>query len=173
MSAAPSAAGLSWPLPEGMDDAALEKTLAADGAAPADRRGLPDLAYLLEEMRKPHVTLTLLWMEYKAAHPEGYQYTQFWRYYQEGKKRLEVSLRQEHRAGEKLFSDYSGDTLRLPRPSLVMPPTSLVHRGQRRRSLEDFSCVRRGATLLLRRRRRRREAGGKGRWRGGEAERWG
>ena len=107
------AAGVSWPLPEGMDDAELEKTLGSGSPAPADRRALPDLAYLLEEMRKPHVTLMLLWMEYKAAHPEGYQYTQFWRYYQEGKKQLEVALRQEHRAGEKLFSDYSGDTLRL------------------------------------------------------------
>ncbi len=78
-------AGVSWPLPEGMDDMALEQRVCAGSPAPTDRRALPDLAYLLEEMRKPHVTLMLLWMEYKAAHPEGYQYTQFWRYYQEGK----------------------------------------------------------------------------------------
>jgi transposase len=109
-------AGLSWPLPEGMDDAELEQLLAGGPPAASDRRGLPTRAYLLEEMRKPHVTLMLLWMEYKAVHPDGYQYTQFWRYYQEGKKQLEVALRQEHRAGEKLFSDYSGDSLRLTDP---------------------------------------------------------
>ena len=61
---------MSWPLPEGMDDAELEKTLGSGSPAPTDRRSLPELAYLLEEMRKPHVTLTLLWMEYKAAHPD-------------------------------------------------------------------------------------------------------
>ncbi len=110
------AASLNWPLPEGMDDAELEQLLSGGAPAPTDRRGLPEVAYLLEEMRKPHVTLTLLWMEYKAVHPEGYQYTQFWRYYQEGKQHLEVALRQEHRAGEKLFSDYSGDSLRLTDP---------------------------------------------------------
>jgi transposase len=111
------AAGLRWPLPEELDDAALHQLLSADAPVPADRRELPELSYLLEEMRKPHVTLTLLWMEYKASHPEGYQYTQFWRYYQEGKRHLEVALRQEHRAGEKLFSDYAGDTLRLTDPN--------------------------------------------------------
>jgi transposase len=116
------AAGVSWPLPEGMDDMALEQRVFAGSPAPTDRRALPDLAYLLEEMRRPHVTLMLLWMEYKAAHPEGYQYTQFWRYYQEGKKHLEVALRQEHRAGEKLFSDYSGDTLRLSRWTCASVP---------------------------------------------------
>ena len=87
------AAGLSWPLPEGVDDGELEHLLAGSPPPVSDRRGLPEVAYLLEEMRKPHVTLMLLWMEYKAAHPDGYQYTQFWRYYQEGKKRLEVALR--------------------------------------------------------------------------------
>lgn len=110
------AADLSWPLTEGMDDGELEQLLAGSPAPVSDRRGLPEVAYLLEEMRQPHVTLMLLWMEYKAAHPDGYQYTQFWRHYQEGKKRLEVALRQEHRAGEKLFSDYSGDSLRLTDP---------------------------------------------------------
>ena len=43
------------------------------------------------------------------ANPEGYQYTQFWRYYREAKKKLDVTLRQEHRAGEKLFTDFAGD----------------------------------------------------------------
>jgi len=117
------AAGLSWPLPEEMDDGELERRLACaarPGSPPASggqsSRFLPDLAYLLEEMRKPHVTLSLLWLEYKAANPDGYQYTQFWRYYQEGKRKLEVTLRQEHRAGEKLFTDYAGDVCYLTDP---------------------------------------------------------
>jgi len=98
------AAGLSWPLPERMDDAELEQLVRKSAAKPDHERPLPDIECLLQEMRKPHVTLYLLWMEYEAAHPDGYGYTQFWRYYRQAKQQLEVTLRQEHRAGEKWLS---------------------------------------------------------------------
>ena len=103
------AAGLSWPLPEGLDDAELERLLGGRPPGPKAHKPLPDIDYLLKEMRKPHVTLALLWLEYKAANPDGYQYTRFWQYYHEAKKKLDVTLRQEHRGGEKLFTDYAGD----------------------------------------------------------------
>ncbi|HZP95240.1 MAG TPA: IS21 family transposase, partial [Candidatus Limnocylindria bacterium] len=76
------AAGLSWPLPEGSDDAALERLLFRLPAAPADPRPLPDWAALDRELRsKKNVTLALLHLEYKEQHPDGYQYSQFCRHY--------------------------------------------------------------------------------------------
>jgi len=106
-------AGLSWPLPEDMDDASLERLVRAQLEVFKENRPLPEVAYLVQEMKRPHVTLHLLWLEYKAANPDGYQYTQFCRYYNQEKKKLDVVLRQEHRAGEKLFTDYAGDMLEI------------------------------------------------------------
>jgi len=57
------------------------------------------------------VTLTLLWHEYKAAHPEGFQYSWFCDQYRAWSARLDVVMRQAHRAGEKLFVDYAGQTV--------------------------------------------------------------
>lgn len=109
-------AGLGWPLPEGMDDASLER-LVSDPVQPrSTERALPDAGYLLQEMRKKHVTLQLLWLEYRGNHPDGYGYTQFCYYYHEARKHLDVTLRQEHRAGEKLFTDFAGDTLPITDP---------------------------------------------------------
>lgn len=100
------AARLRWPLE--MDDAALWRAIrACQGVAP--RRPVPDIDYLVRELRKKHVTLALLWAEYKQAHPDGYQYTQFCEYYRRGRERLDLVLRQEHKAGEKMFVDFAGD----------------------------------------------------------------
>lgn len=108
--------GLSWPLPEGMDDAALERVVWGRPESFSHGRPMPDLSYLMEEMRRPHVTLSLLWLEYKEANPEGYQYTQFCHYYRQAAKKADIVLRQEHRAGEKVFTDYAGSTLWLTDP---------------------------------------------------------
>jgi len=124
------AAGLGWPLPEEFDDVDLERLVCASAARPGERRYLPDIDSLLAQMRKPHVTLALLWVEYKAAHPDGYQYTQFWRYYHDAKQKLDVTLRQEHRAGEKLFSDYAGDVGHLTDPHTgELTPVPIFVRG--------------------------------------------
>ena len=104
-------AGLVWPLPEEMDDAALTRLIRARPSNYKHSRVLPDTDYLITEMRKPHVTLHLLWLEYREGFPDGYGYTQFCHFYNEVKKRLDVTLRQHHRAGEKVFTDYAGDTL--------------------------------------------------------------
>ena len=53
----------------------------------------------------------LLWHEYKQANPDGYQYSQFCELYRQWSKTLDVCLRQEYRAGEKLFVDYAGQTI--------------------------------------------------------------
>ena len=61
--------------------------------------------------RHKHVTLRLLWEEYKAEHPDGYQYSWFCERYRAWRKRIDVVMRQEHKPGEKLFVDWAGDTL--------------------------------------------------------------
>jgi len=105
-------AGLSWPLDPEMDDAAIENLLfpVTQNPVPADRK-MPDMGYLYREMKKKSVTLQLLWYEYKQANPDGYQYSQFCNLYRQWVKKLDVTLRQEHRAGEKLFIDYAGQTV--------------------------------------------------------------
>ena len=57
------------------------------------------------------MTLALLWQEYKAAHPEGMQYSWFCKHYRAWTAKLDVVMRQEHRAGEKVFVDYAGQTV--------------------------------------------------------------
>ena len=108
-----TAAGLRWPLPEDLDDAALEAKLSEQRSSkpkPA-LRPLPDMNEIHLELRKKGVTLQLLWCEYKERFPEGYQYSQFCEHYNRWTKTLEISLRQEHRAGEKMFIDFAGKTV--------------------------------------------------------------
>jgi len=103
------AAGLSWPLPEDLDDDALNARLFAQPeakAAPA--RPLPDWAKVHVELRRPHVTLSLLWLEYKETFPDGYAYSQFCEHYRRWARHVDVVMRQEHKAGEKLFVDFPG-----------------------------------------------------------------
>ncbi|MGE5245410.1 MAG: IS21 family transposase [Betaproteobacteria bacterium] len=112
-------AGLIWPLPDDLDDAALEARLFTRPSVPTTcDRVLPNWATLHQELKKPGVTLTLLWQEYRGQHPHGYAYSQFCERYRQWARRLKPSMRQVHRAGEKLFVDFSGK-----RPHLVDPTT--------------------------------------------------
>jgi transposase len=70
-------AGLSWPLPEGMADDCLEARLYGPGRPAGASRPMPDFKAIDAELRRPHVTLALLWLEYREAHPDGYAYSQF------------------------------------------------------------------------------------------------
>jgi len=113
------AAGVAWPLPEGWDDRQLEAALF--GPAPRrvyeTRKPAPDFAQLHEELqRHRHLTLQLAWEEYRQAHPYGYAYSRFCELYQQWRQQLDVVLRQEHKAGEKLFVDYAGDTIPIHDP---------------------------------------------------------
>jgi transposase len=110
-------AGLTWPLPEEMDDAALESRLfPPQTPIPPEKRQMPPMEYLHQERKKKGVTLMLLWHEYKQANPDGYQYSQFCELYHQWRKTLDVCLRQEYRAGEKLFVDYAGQTIPIHDP---------------------------------------------------------
>lgn len=104
-------AGLSWPLPETMTDGELEALLFPAPPLGGAACPLPDWRQLHEELKGRGVTLFVLWEEYKAAHPEGFQYSRFCDLYRAWKGKLPVWMRQEHKAGEKLFIDYAGMTM--------------------------------------------------------------
>jgi len=106
-----SAAGLFWPLPAQLDDAALEARLYPITAAAVDPRPQPDFPTIHRELARKGVTLALLWEEYKTVHPEGLQYSWFCQRYRAYAQRLDLSMRQVHRAGEKCFVDYAGQTV--------------------------------------------------------------
>ncbi len=105
-------ASLGWPLPLDLGDEALEALLFPPPPAAGTVRRVPDWAEIQRELRRKGVTLQLLWLEYRAADPAGaYQYTQFCEHYRRWRKRLDPVLRQEHRAGDKVFVDYAGQTV--------------------------------------------------------------
>ncbi len=106
-------AGLSWPLPAELDDEALERRLfGVISRHPAVVMPLPDFSAIRAELRADrHVTLQLLWQEYKQNHPEGYQYSRFCELYGRWERKLDPVLRQDYRAGERLFVDHAGRTL--------------------------------------------------------------
>ena len=109
--------GIPWPLPAEWDDAALENRLFPPiPLISPEKRQMPPMEYLHQERKKKGVTLQLLWHEYKEANPEGYQYSQFCELYRKWVDKLDVCLRQEHRAGEKLFVDYAGQTIPIQDP---------------------------------------------------------
>ena len=103
-------AGLSWPVPESVDDAGLERRLFPVPLPSRTARPLPDWSEVHRELRRKNVTLSLLWQEYKETHPEGLQYSRFCEQYRAWAAKLDLVMRQEHRAGERLFVDYAGQT---------------------------------------------------------------
>lgn len=105
-------AGLIWPLPEGLCDDALEQRLFAAGRSGRTKgRPQPDWPAIHRELRRPGVTLSLLWEEYRAVHPDGYGYSRFCELYRRWQGRLSPTMRQVHVAGERMFVDYAGATL--------------------------------------------------------------
>lgn len=113
-----TAAGLKWPLPT-LDDEALERLLYPPVLHPLVRNLLqPDWQSLHNELvSHKDLTLMLLWLEYKEREPDGYQYSYFCERYALWHKKLDISMRQEHRAGDKLFVDYCGQTLPIIDPA--------------------------------------------------------
>jgi len=108
---------LTWAVAQPLDDVALQRLLAGPKAtcASADRPQ-PDYEKIHRELKRKGMTLQLLWQEYKEAHPSGYQYTQFCEHYHRFAQKLDYSLRQIHKAGERLFVDYAGQTVPLIDP---------------------------------------------------------
>jgi len=102
-------AGLTWPLPAELDDEELlEKHLYPP---PEKKRPQPDCNYIHQELKRKGVTLQLLWQEYKEENPGGYQLSQYTDIYRQWRKTIDLVMRQEHKAGDKAFSDFAGGTL--------------------------------------------------------------
>ena len=115
-------AGLEdWAAVEGLDEGTLEQRLYGREQVAGAPRPAPDCRWIHTELRQPGVTLQLLHLEYLARHPTGYRYSQFCEYYRRWVKRQRRSMRQVHRAGEKLFVDYAGQ-----RPHYVDPESGEV-----------------------------------------------
>jgi transposase len=106
-------AGLSWPLPDDLDEVALEARLFKRGEEEyRSGRPEPDWLEVHRELKQgKHVTLQLLHLEYKQAHPDGWGYTQFCAHYHHWLGRQDVVMRFEYVAGERMFVDFCGDTL--------------------------------------------------------------
>ena len=123
------AAGIaSWEAVEALGESEFERRLYGPGRAATRPR--PDPVWIHNERQRKGVTLELLHLEYLEQHPDGYRYTQFCEYYRRWCKRQRLSMRQVHRAGEKLFIDYAGH-----KPKLVDPATGEV------REVELFVAV--------------------------------
>ncbi len=110
------AANLSWPLPDEIDETQLYARMYTD-VSESCVRPQPDCLYIFNEYKRKGVTLSLLWEEYKRENPTGYQYTKFCGIYSEWLERTNLVMRQEHKAGQKAFSDFSGGTLNITDPS--------------------------------------------------------
>lgn len=120
------AAGLSWPLPEGLSAEKLEALLFPQGDSASGRRiPQPDWAAVYKELRRKGVTLSLLWVEYRQERPDGYGYSQFCHHYRTWAKQLKPMMRQKHKGGEKLFVDYAGQTV-----AVVDPQTGEIRQAQ-------------------------------------------
>ena len=97
------AAGLSWPPPDGLTEAALEASLFPDAGTKRGHRRLvePDWASIHRELKRKHVTLSILWDEYIACNPEGYRYSRFCELYRVWAGKLSVTMRQTRYSSQK------------------------------------------------------------------------
>ena len=118
-------AGIGWPLPEGITEGQLEAALFPVTANAKVKRPEPDWAAIHREMGRKGVSLDLLWQEYREQHADGYQYSAFCDHYRAFAKALPVTLRQSHAPGERLFVDYSGQTV-----PVIDPGTGEVREAQ-------------------------------------------
>ena len=120
------AAGLTWPLPKSLGEDDLFRLLFPKRPRSSSRViPLPDWNQVHTELRRKSVTLRLLWIEYRDAHPDGYGYSQFCELYRRWAKCLNPSMRMRHKAGEKLFVDYAGQTV-----PVVIPATGEIRQAQ-------------------------------------------
>jgi len=113
------AAGLRWPLPGDYDDRRLNELLfptRPDYPPSVPRPGLDFTDVHRQMQANRHVTLQLLWEEYREKQSGGYGYSRFCELYQRWKRNQNVTLRQDHRPGEKLFVDWAGPTVPIHHP---------------------------------------------------------
>ena len=105
------AAGLSWPLPAELDDHGLEQLLFPPVVPKGIVRPTPDWKYVHVELRERRDAAASAGSSAREDHPDGYGYSQFANLYRAFRRQVDVVMRQEHRAGEKLFVDFPGQTI--------------------------------------------------------------
>ncbi len=112
------AAGIGWPLPEGLDEEALAaKLFPPPSGELAARRPVPEWRQVHRELKRGrHITLRLLWLEWREANPEGWGYSQFCYHYQRWLGAQNVVMRLTYAAGERMFVDFAGDTVPITDP---------------------------------------------------------
>ena len=105
------AAGINWAMAQTLSDAELEARIYPPLVHCASRQLEPDYAFIHQELKRPGVTLQLLWEEYQRGNEQAYRYTSFCIKYRAWALTLKRSMRQIHPAGERLFVDYAGQTM--------------------------------------------------------------
>jgi transposase len=122
-----AAAGLAWPLADDVTDEVLEQRLFGGAGAPTGqrRRVEPDWAALARELKRPGVTMMILWEEYREINQDAYGYSRFCDLLRGFERRLSPVMRQHHVAGEKAFVDYSGKRI-----AIVDPETGEIHEAE-------------------------------------------
>lgn len=112
-------ADIKWRLPENWTDGQIERALFPQRPVPAIWRKHPEPDWVQihrDLQRHRDLTLQLVWQEARENNPDGYGYSRFCDLYRRWLKKLDVVLRQEHRAGEKMFVDYAGSTIPIHHP---------------------------------------------------------
>lgn len=104
-------AGIGWPVPTTVDDAELERRLFPSTAGAPPPRAAPDWRAVHKELQRRSMTLQLVWEDYRGQQPDGYGYSQFCHLYSVWKQTVSATMRQTHKAGDKLFVDFAGDTV--------------------------------------------------------------
>jgi transposase len=109
-------AGLRWPLPDDLDDERIEAILyPPPSAVPAGSRPVPNWRQVHKDLKskRHHVTLRLLWLEWKETNPDGWGYTQFCWHYSKWLAGQDVVMRLSYKGGERMFVDFTGDTMQI------------------------------------------------------------
>ena len=118
-------AGVDWDVAQTLSDAQLEARLYRQPGRHSTRQIEPDYAFIHQELKRPGVTLQLLWEEYARGNELAYRYTSFCVKYRSWAQGLKRSMRQTHLAGERLFVDYAGQTL-----AMIDAATGEIRRAQ-------------------------------------------
>jgi transposase len=107
-------AGMSWPFDPDLSDEEIDGILfvQTEDKLSLSKRAIPEWQHIHKELRRKAVTKQLLWQEYREEYADGYGYSQFCDKYKRWAKNIDVTMRQTHLAGEKLFVDYAG--MRVP-----------------------------------------------------------
>ena len=118
-------AGIDWAVAQTLSDEELEARLYRPALTRATLQVAPDFGHVHQELKRPDVTLMLLWEEYATGNPLAYKYTSFCVKYREFARTQQRSMRQIHVAGEKLFVDYAGSTV-----PIIDPATGEITQAQ-------------------------------------------